>query len=508
MRILAFLLAFITIGISSFGQKQEKPNIVIIYVDDLGYGDISCNGAIGVETPNIDKLAQNGVNFTDAHCSAATCTPSRYSLLTGNFAFRAQAAVMDGDEPALILPETPTLASMLKSEGYATAVIGKWHLGLGTGDVDWNGKITPGPREIGFDYSYIIPVTGDRVPCVMVENHHVANLDPHDPIKISYKEKVGTDPTFIENPDLALYAADEQHGKTIVNGVSRIGYMTGGNAARWKDETIPYLMMDKARRFIDENKDEPFFLYFAFHDIHVPRMPDHRFRGVSKMGVRGDAIAQMDYFTGQLVDYIQAQGELENTLIIFSSDNGPVINDGYIDEAADRLGAHKPAGIYRGGKYSNLEAGTRVPTIAHYPAKIAPGQTSNALVGHIDLYASIASLVGHRLKKDEALDSYNQLDTWFGDDKEGRKYLLEEANSFSLRTREWKYIQPKNPKYTVWIDEKGIESGASLDEQLYDMTNDVREFNNLAKEEPRQTQKMADMLLEIRESKSSRQEIK
>ena len=507
MKFLSFLITFLTLGLYCYGQNQEKPNVVIIYVDDLGYGDVSCNGAIGVKTPNIDKLAQNGINFTDGHCSAATCTPSRYSLLTGNFAYRAKAAVMDGDEPALIHPGTPTLPSMLKKYGYSTAVIGKWHLGLGTGNVDWNGKITHSPLEIGFDYSYIIPVTGDRVPCVIVENHHVVNLDPNDPIKISYKEKVGTDPTFIENPDVALYAADDQHGKTIVNGVSRIGYMSGGNAARWRDETIPYQMLDKARHFIDESKEEPFFLYFAFHDIHVPRLPDHRFIGTSEMGVRGDAIVQMDYFTGQLVDYIEKQGKLENTLIIFSSDNGPVINDGYIDEAADRLGSHRPAGVFRGGKYSNFEAGTRVPTIIHYPAKIASGQTSDALIGHIDLYASIASLLGHKLEDNEALDSYNMLNTWLGKSKEGRPYLLEEGNSFAIRTQDWKYIQPKNPKYCTWIEEKGIESGASLNDQLYRISADKSEHVNLATEEAKQNRKMAELLTKVRKTQSSRLEI-
>ena len=384
---IAILIAAMSL---TFAQAKDKPNVVIIYVDDLGYGDVSCNGATEVKTPNIDKLAANGINFTDAHCSAATCTPSRYSLLTGSFAYRSNAAVLQGDAPALIRPETPTIASMLKQHGYTTAVIGKWHLGLGDGNVDWNGKITPGPLEIGFDYSYLIPATGDRVPCVMVENHHVVNLDPNDPIEVSYKGKVGNDPTFYENPEIARFKADRQHGETIVNGVSRIGHMTGGNAARWRDETVPYLMLDKARRFIDKSEDQPFFLYFAFHDIHVPRLPDHRFEGSTKLGVRGDAIVQMDYITGQLVDYIESKGELDNTLIIFSSDNGPVLNDGYEDNSADLLGVHRPAGVFRGGKYSNFEAATRVPTIAHYPAKIAGGQTSEALISHTDIYASVA----------------------------------------------------------------------------------------------------------------------
>ena len=285
--------------------KTDTPNIVIIYVDDLGYGDLSCYGAKEVQTPNIDKLAQGGLQFTDGHCSAATCTPSRFSLLTGRYAFRDGAAILPGDAPMLIQPGMPTLPSMLQKKGYKTAVIGKWHLGLGDGNIDWNGKITPGPLEIGFDYSYLIPATGDRVPCVLVENHHVAGLDSEDPIEVNYKTKVGNDPTGLENYAMLRQGADFEHAKTIVNGISRIGYMSGGNAARWRDETIPYQMLAKARTFMNENKNQPFFMYFAFHDIHVPRLPAHRFEGATNMGPRGDAIVQMDWVTGQLMEHLK-----------------------------------------------------------------------------------------------------------------------------------------------------------------------------------------------------------
>ena len=501
--ILGLLLSF---GFNLSAANSETPNVVIIYVDDLGYGDLSCYGATEVQTPHVDALANKGILFTDAHCSSATCTPSRYSLLTGNFAFRVKAAVLQGDAPALIRPETPTIASMLKSKGYHTAVIGKWHLGLGNGDVDWNNKVAPGPLEIGFDYSYLIPATGDRVPCVMLENHHVVNLDPMDPITVSYKGKVGTDPTAIEHPEMVRYAADDQHGETIVNGVSRIGHMTGGNAARWRDETVPYLMLSKARTFIDESKNDPFFLYFAFHDIHVPRLPDHQFQGATDLGVRGDAIVQMDYITGQLVDYLKQKGQLEKTIIVFSSDNGPVINDGYEDEAVERLGNHKPGGVYRGGKYSNFEAGTRVPTIVHYPARIKEAQKSDALMSHTDLYASIASLVDHKLKDNEALDSYDFLSTWLGESDKGREYLLEEAVNFSLRTPEWKYIKPaKNAKQGSWIgDVKDIESGVSIEDQLYRVSEDPAELNNLATKKHKQAKRMAEKLEEIVSSESTR----
>lgn len=501
-KLILFLVALMFIR-SVFAQP-DKPNIVIIYVDDLGYGDLSCYGATEVQTPNVDKLAKNGIAFTDAHCSSSTCTPSRYSLLTGSYAFRDNASILPGDAPLIIDVNKPTLPGMLQKKGYKTAVIGKWHLGLGDGNVDWNGKITPGPLEIGFDYSYLIPATGDRVPCVMVENHHVVGLDPKDPIEVSYKNRVGTDPTGIERPDLLRYQADNEHAKTIVNGVSRIGYMTGGNAARWRDETVPYQMLHRARRFMDENRNKPFFLYFAFHDIHVPYLPDHRFQGATAMGARGDAIVQMDWVTGQLMQHLEDLGISENTMIIFSSDNGPVLNDGYQDKAAELVGTHKPAGPFRGGKYSAYEASTRVPTIVRWPAVIQPGK-SDALMGHVDLYASIAAIVGHELSENEAPDSYNLKDALTGKSDKGREFLLEESFTFSLRKGNFKYIEPVKKWLPTWIEEKKkIESGGSFKPQLFDLSVDVWEDNNLAEKEQKVVKQMQTELNRILNEAQSR----
>ena len=175
------LILLFTASHFAYSQK-DKPNIVIIYVDDLGYGDIGVNGAVGVKTPNIDTLAENGLNFTDAHCSASPCTPSRYSLLTGSYAFRNNAAILEGDAPLIIDTTKETLPKMLQKAGYTTGVVGKWHLGLGKGKIDWNKRIPLGPKEVGFDYSFLIPATGDRVPCVFLENQKVVGLDLNDPI--------------------------------------------------------------------------------------------------------------------------------------------------------------------------------------------------------------------------------------------------------------------------------------------------------------------------------------
>ncbi|PWD98981.1 sulfatase family protein [Marinilabilia rubra] len=499
--IVVFGLLFFCGG--AFAQTP-KPNVVIIYVDDLGYGDLSCYGATEVQTPNVDKLAENGIVFTDAHCSSSTCTPSRYSLLTGSYAFRNNASILPGDAPLIIDLDTPTLPGMLQKNGYKTAVIGKWHLGLGDGDVDWNGKITPGPLEVGFDYSYLIPATGDRVPCVMVENHHVVGLDPEDPIQVSYKKKVGTDPTGLEQPELLRYQADKEHSKTIVNGVSRIGYMSGGNSARWNDETVPHQMLHKARQFMNQNQDNPFFLYFAFHDIHVPRLPDYRFKGTTDMGVRGDAIVQMDWVTGQLMQHLENLGVSENTMIIFSSDNGPVLNDGYEDKAIEMLGEHKPGGPFRGGKYSAYEAATRVPTIVQWPGVIQPGK-SDALIGHTDFYASIASIVGHELTEKEAPDSYNLINALTGKSKKGRDFLMEQSYTYSLRKGNYKYIKPVKKWKPDWIEEKkGIESGSSFKPQLFDLSKDIWEENNLADKKPKLVKQMQAELSRILNEDQSR----
>jgi len=495
-------ITFLFTSTNVFAQ-ETKPNIVIIYVDDLGYGDLSSYGATEVSTPNVDKLASEGIRFTDAHCSAATCTPSRYSLLTGRYAFRKNAAVLPGDAPLLISTERETLPKMLQKNGYKTAVVGKWHLGLGNGNVDWNGKISPGPLEIGFDYSYLIPSTGDRVPSVLLENHNVVNLDLEDPIRISYKKKVGNDPTGNENPDLERYASDDFHGKTIVNGVARIGYMTGGNSARFRDETVPYQMLNKARTFIDQNKEQPFFLYFSFHDIHVPRLPDARFIGSTKMGVRGDAIVQMDYITGELTKHLEKRGLKESTIIVFSSDNGPVLDDGYADNSVELLGNHKPGGPFKGNKYSAYEAGTRVPTMIYWPGKITP-TVSDALLTQTDLYASFAELIGHELSEQEAPDSYAMWNTFIGKTKKGREFLLEESVTLSLRYGNYKYIHPTKKKASWIKDQKNIESGTSIKPQLFDLTNDKEERENIADKNKKLVQKFQSEIERIKNNEVSR----
>ncbi|MBP6386412.1 MAG: arylsulfatase [Pseudarcicella sp.] len=480
--------------------QKKQPNIILFYVDDLGYGDLSCYGATSVKTKQVDLLAKNGIQFTDAHCTASTCTPSRFSLLTGVYAFRNNASVLPGDAPLIIKPEMPTVASMLQRNGYKTAVVGKWHLGLGNGKINWNGSISPGPNEIGFGYSFIIPATTDRVPTVFVENGKVPNLDLSDSIKVQYDKILGDEPTGLSHPNLLKQKADAQHSNTITNGISRIGYMTGGKAARWIDEDIPFVLNQKAKTFIQDNVSNPFFLFYPFPNIHVPRTPNKKFVGATTMGARGDAIAEMDWMVGEIMHQLDSLKLLENTIVIFSSDNGPVLDDGYEDQAEQLVGNHKPAGIYRGGKYSAYEAGTRVPMIVQWKGKIKPNK-SKALVSQVDLYKTLATLLNFPLLSQEAKDSQNQLKSWMGKSLIGRNWLLEESYTLSIRTAKWKYINPHEKGTPSWLVNKKVETGLMKTEQLYDLIKDPQEKNNVLLTNVAEAQKLKLQLKSVIERK-------
>ena len=467
-------------------KSTDKPNIVIFYVDDLGWGDLSSYGATQVNTPNVDALAANGIRFTDAHSSSATCTPSRYSLLTGEHAFRKNVKILKGDAAMVISPEQNTLPKMLKNNGYQTAVVGKWHLGLGDGkkDIDWNNDVLPGPLEIGFDYSFLLPATGDRVPTVYLENHQVLNLSKDDPLYVNYQEKIGNRPTGYENRELLRQNADSQHDKSIINGISRIGWMQGGKSAEWIDEDFPLVLTERANNFISNNQTKPFFLFFSFHDIHVPRVPNEKFKGATKMGVRGDAIVQMDWITGEVVNHLKTLDLLDNTLVIFTSDNGAVLTDGYDDDALKLIGDHKANGVYNGGKYSAFEGGTRVPLILYYPKQVKAG-VSDSLTSQIDIYATISQLLNIELGNDEAIDSQKKLNGFFNANEEAREVLIEETPfTLAIRENNWKYIRPANrvPKFIK--TKKNINSGTSPGVQLYNLNIDPSEQSNIAQKHP------------------------
>lgn len=484
--------------------EAKKPNVVLIYIDDLGYGDVSCYGSKTINTPNIDNLASTGLLFTNGHCSSASCTPSRFSMLTGGYAFcKKGTEIARGDAAMIINPETRTLADLFKEAGYKTGVVGKWHLGLGAeGGPDWNGFISPGPQDIGFDYSFLIPATGDRVPCVYTENGRVFGLDPADPIQVSFDEKIGNEPTGKENPEMLKMRYSHGHDNTIINGISRIGFMTGGKSARWVDEYMADAISDKALQFIDKNKDEPFFLYYSTHDIHVPRVPNVRFVGKSGMGPRGDAILEVDWATGEIMKKLEEHGLTDNTIVIFTSDNGPVIDDGYHDQAVELLGDHKAAGPLRGGKYSAFSAGTQIPFIISWPGKIQYGK-SDVLVSQVDLMASFAKMLNLNLAEGDALDSFETLDVLFGKSNKSRAHFVHQGNAtMALIKGDWKYIVPnKRPKINRYTN---TEMGTDIDPQLYNIKLDIGETKNLAKDNPDKLEELKVLLNKIKEDGRTR----
>lgn len=463
-----------------------KPNIVIIYVDDLGYGDVGFNGATDIKTPNLDKLANNGVRFTNGYASSATCTPSRYALLTGKYPWREKnAKILPGTAPLIISTEQMTIPKMLKTKGYHTGIVGKWHLGLGTGHVNWNQRVSPGPNEVGFDYAYIMAATQDRVPTVYIENGDVVNLDPNDPIEINYKKNFEGQPTGIDNPELLKLKWHHGHNSSIVNGIPRIGYMKGGEAAKWVDEDMADHFLKGAQDYVRKHKDEPFFLYYAMQQPHVPRTPHERFVGSSGMGPRGDVIVEADWCIGEFVKTLEEEGLLENTLIVFSSDNGPVLNDGYYDDAVEKLGDHTPAGPLRGGKYSLFEAGTHVPFFTYWKGTIKP-TTSDALVCQIDLLSSLSNLVGSDISVD---DSEELMDAFLGTSETGRENLIIEATSrTAYKEGDWVMIPPYDGARMNKL--VNIELGNSKKYQLYNLKDDISQKNNLAVANPEKLQEM------------------
>lgn len=493
---IALLVSFHFIG---FLSAVEKPNIVVILADDIGYGDLSCYGATKIQTPNLDKIAAAGTKFRDAHSPAAVCTPTRYSLLTGQYSFRHRpgASILSGVAPLAIPVDRMTVPKMLKGAGYATGIVGKWHLGLGEKETDYNAEIKPGPREVGFDYSFIVPATGDRTPCVYVENGRVVGLDPKDPIRVNYQLKIGSEPTGKENPE-RLFNQKPSHGHdmTIVNGISRIGWMTGGTAARWKDEDMADTITNKAKAFLDGNKAKPFFLYFATHDAHVPRVPHARFRGTSQHGLRGDAIQEFDWCVGELMKKLDELKLTNETLVIVTSDNGGVMDDGYIDGTGTDASGHKCNGALRGVKGSNYEGGHRVPFLARWPGTIPAGRESNDLICHVDLYATIAGIVGAKLGADDAPDSFNQLPSFRGSKLEApiRDHLLTQAGNFqahALRRGSWKLIVP---------------AGAKMKRELYNLADDPTETKNRIEDDPVRAKSMMEELVRIRETVRTRPE--
>lgn len=484
------LIVLLTIG-ASFGDAADKPNVIIILADDVGYGDLGCYGSTKIKTPNLDKLAAGGMRFADAHSPASVCTPTRYSLITGQYSFRHPpgSRILSGVAPLSIPRDRLTIPQMMREAGYATAAVGKWHLGLGDPEPDYNVEIKPGAKDVGFDYSFLIPATGDRTPCVYLENGRVVGYDPKDPIKVNYQMKVGNEPTGRENPELLTNQKPSQgHDMTIVNGISRIGWMTGGKAARWKDEDMADEITRRAVKFIDEQKAKPFFLYFATHDAHVPRFPHQRFRGKSEHGLRGDAIVELDWCVGEIMATLDKHKLADNTLVIFTSDNGGVMDDGYIDGTRTDTSGHKCNGALRGFKGGLYEGGHRVPFIARWPGTVPAGKTSNELICHVDLFATIAALTGQKLPANAGPDSVDCSASFRAEKpaKPCRESLIHQAgnpNWLAVRKGNWKFI-PENP----------AKKKAVAGPELFDLSADFAETKNVAKDQPEKVKELGEQL--------------
>jgi len=496
---LVTLLAAQGADVAERGQSGRLPNVVIIYGDDVGYADVGCYGAKKIPTPNVDRLAAAGLRFTDGHCSAATCTPSRFSMLTGIHGFRHGVRILAPNAPMTIKPHMLTLPQVFAKRGYQTAVVGKWHLGIGDGKtpVDWNGKVEPGPLEVGFGHSFLMPSTNDRVPCVYLDGHTVVGLDPADPLFVGKRP-----PNFAGTvyPDgkkdrsaMTYYQSSHGHNHSVINGIGRIGYQWGGKSALWDDETMADVFVDQTKKWLAKQREEqPFFLYFSSQDIHVPRAPHPRFKGKSELGYRGDAMVQFDWATGEILDALDQHGFAANTIVIWSSDNGPVYDDGYDDgttvqtstEEVDR--GHDGSGPYRGGKYQIFEGGTRVPFVVRWPGRVKPG-TSAALVSQIDFVASFAAMLDVEVPEDQAIDSRNNLAALLGEDEVGLPFMIEEARRLALRRGKWKYIVARGKK------------GA---EQLFDLSSDIGETTNLAAEYPEKVAELRQMLRQLKASKA------
>lgn len=469
--------------LSSCGaDKTQQPNILLVVADDLGMGDLSIYGAHRIHTPNIDSLARNGIRFQNAYSTSATSTPSRYAMFTGMYPWRnAAARILSGDAPLLIPMEAPTLPKMLQKAGYNTGAIGKWHLGMGDGHVDWNKEIVPSGNTVGFDYTNLIAATNDRVPTVYVRNGQVVGLDPNDPIEVSYKENFDGEPTALSNPELCTKMTwHHGHNNSVVNGIPRIGFMKGGEKARWVDEDMADYFVGEVKEFIDhQSSGKPFFLYYGLHEPHVPRAPHPRFVGSTDLGSRGDAVVEADWCVGEVISYLEHKGMLDNTLVIFTSDNGPVINDGYNDDADVRLGDHDPRAGTRGGKYSLYDGGTHIPLIVYWKGHLMP-QVSDALICQLDLFSSIGRLIEAEVPSN--LDSEEYLDVFLGKDPVGRKELIHEASGrLSYRCGHYSLIPPYNgPERNETLNELGNKKEWTL----YNLAEDPGQTHDIADENP------------------------
>lgn len=500
----------------------SRPNVVIIFADDLGYGDVSCHGATKVRTPNIDRLAAEGRRFTDAHSASAVCTPSRYALVTGEYPHRKRLNRPVFLNTGLIIDtKRQTIASLMKDAGYATACIGKWHLGFGKPRANYNGELKPGPLELGFDHYFGVPVVNSHPPFVYVEDHRVVGLVANDPFVLGKKaktrefpEKMGINQIGGADAAHALYD-DEAVGTTLVE-----------KATRWIRARTRSTASTRSPQGSSGQASNPFFLYLATTQIHHPFTPAPRFKGTSQCGRYGDFIHELDWMVGEVMKTLEEQGVADNTLVIFTSDNGGMFNVGGQD-AWDA--GHRMNGDLLGYKFSAWEGGHRVPFIARWPGRIPAGSTSDQLISNIDLMATMAALTGAKVKKGQARDSVNVLPALTGNPKKQLRDNIVLApfkpSHLSIRKGRWMYIgaqagggftAPKRgahafggPAAIHYAGRKNsdIENGKIRKDappaQLYNLETDVEQTTNLYREHPEVVAELSALLKTYAPSKAA-----
>ena len=463
------------------------PNIVVILADDVGWGDPSCYGATKLSTPNMDRLARDGKRFLNSHASASCCTPTRYSMLTGQYSWRRDAGglnrgVAEGASPLLIPTDMATAPGLLKDAGYQTAVIGKWHLGFGTAKPDFNAELRPGPLEIGFHEYFGLPATNDRIPTVLIRDHKVIGLDPNDPIEYTYNKEEA------KKLGLSPFAA----------GRNRIGWAKGGQAAWWKDTELADTFTDESVRFIERNKEKKFFLFFAPHDVHAPVIPHPRFVGKTGVSTRADMLMELDWSVGQILDTLDRLGLAKNTLVIFSSDNGAYVTDEK---------GHRPNGPFKGEKSQLWEGGHRVPFLCRWPARISPG-VSEALVSTLDIPATICAAAGVSIPAKALPDSFNLLPAMLGQkDARAREDLviMSGTGHLALRSGSLKWI-PDLAFADGWKGGSQKSKGTKPRPALFDLATDPGEKENLIDKRPEDSKRLDEILAKAKSATMTRPE--
>ena len=448
---------------------DRQPNIVLILADDLGYGSLNSYGASEshIRTPNIDRLAQEGRRFTDANTPSSVCSPTRYGLLTGRYDWRTDQkhGVVNTTDGLHIDPSRPTIASLLKSVGYQTAAIGKWHLGYGVDRADFTKPLIPGPLDLGFDYHFAVPQNHGDAAGVYIRNRNVVGL---------------------------------RSPRTIDAGTSPYGRkFMGIDAPQRVDENVMSELTTDAISWLSQRDTEsPFFLYFAPVAIHFPYTPSGKTKGTSGCGVYGDWIHELDHSIGRILGAIEQMGFDDDTLVIFTSDNGGVLmTEGDRPEAEAFRAGLRCNGTLRGRKHSIYEGGFRVPFLVRWPGKVPAGTTCDETISLVDMYATMSALIGDSVPENDlvAEDSFNVLPAFCGEESEHAirsSMIVHSPNgNYAIRRGPWKYVEGE-PSPSL----KRVSRRDELHAQLYHRNRDPNEQVNLINEHPQVAAELAALL--------------